>query len=297
LTTSPNIGLTLASSTNGAKNIYNWIDEISGEASTSNMMILDTEVGTVKSNITTLTNNMPTTTSDLTNDSSFVADASYVHTDANYTTAEKTRLAGMATGANNYTHPSTHPSSMITGLPTSLPANGGNAATVGGFTVGVNVPANAVFTDTTYPTATTNTNGLMSATDKTRLDGIATGANNYIHPSTHSADIIVDGTTNKVYTNTEKTNLANLLSTKTTTITTTWAGSVAPYTQTITVSGVTSNDKPVISPIYSTTNATAILEKTAWNLISKIETGANSITVTCFEKKPVTAINIQIKGV
>lgn len=31
-----------------------------------------------------------------------------------------------------YTHPDTHPYSMITGAPTSLPANGGNASTVGG---------------------------------------------------------------------------------------------------------------------------------------------------------------------
>ncbi len=38
--------------------------------------------------------------------------------------------------------------------PTSLPANGGNADTVGGFTVGVNVPANAVFTDTVYDDST-----------------------------------------------------------------------------------------------------------------------------------------------
>lgn len=37
-----------------------------------------------------------------------------------------------------------------TDIPTSLPANGGNAATVGGFTVGVSVPANAKFTDTVY---------------------------------------------------------------------------------------------------------------------------------------------------
>lgn len=44
-----------------------------------------------------------------------------------YTTAEKNKLAGIAAGANNYTHPSTHPASMITGLPTSLPANGGTA--------------------------------------------------------------------------------------------------------------------------------------------------------------------------
>lgn len=36
----------------------------------------------------------------------------------------------------------------IKGKPTSMPANGGNAATVGGHTVAVDVPANAVFTDT-----------------------------------------------------------------------------------------------------------------------------------------------------
>lgn len=34
--------------------------------------------------------------------------------------------------------------------PLSLPANGGNSATVNGFTVGTNVPADAVFTDTIY---------------------------------------------------------------------------------------------------------------------------------------------------
>jgi hypothetical protein len=34
-----------------------------------------------------------------------------------------------------------------TEIPTTLPANGGNADTVGGFTVGINVPSNAAFTD------------------------------------------------------------------------------------------------------------------------------------------------------
>ena len=38
-------------------------------------------------------------------------------------------------------------------------------------------------TDTKYSLVTTTTNGLMSASDKTKLDGIATGANNYVHPS------------------------------------------------------------------------------------------------------------------
>ena len=42
-----------------------------------------------------------------------------------------------------------------------------------GFTLGTSVPADAVFTDTTYDNATTATAGLMSASDKTTLDNIA----------------------------------------------------------------------------------------------------------------------------
>jgi hypothetical protein len=49
-----------------------------------------------------------------------------------------------------YTHPTSHPYSMITGAPTSLPANGGDSATVNGKTVEADVPAGAKFTDTTY---------------------------------------------------------------------------------------------------------------------------------------------------
>lgn len=40
--------------------------------------------------------------------------------------------------------------SELTGTPTSLPANGGNASTVNGFTVASNVPSGAKFTDTVY---------------------------------------------------------------------------------------------------------------------------------------------------
>lgn len=42
---------------------------------------------------------IPTKTSDLANDSDFVSDASYVHTDNNFTTALKTKLDGIAAGA------------------------------------------------------------------------------------------------------------------------------------------------------------------------------------------------------
>ena len=41
-------------------------------------------------------------------------------------------------------------------------------------------------TDTTYGLATTTSNGLMSATDKTKLDGIAANANNYTLPTASS---------------------------------------------------------------------------------------------------------------
>ena len=49
--------------------------------------------------------------------------------------------------------------------------------TVNGHTVNSDVPVNAVFTDTTYSDATTSAHGLMSAGDKSKLDGIAAGAN------------------------------------------------------------------------------------------------------------------------
>ena len=41
-----------------------------------------------------------------------------------------------------------------------------------GHVVQSDVPADAVFTDTTYNIATTSTNGLMSAADKSKLDNI-----------------------------------------------------------------------------------------------------------------------------
>lgn len=76
-----------------------------------------------------------------------------------YTTAEKTKLAGIDAGANNYT----------------LPAATSNA--LGGIKVGANL---AVANDGTlsgdYSAATTSAAGLMSSTDKAKLDGIAAGA-------------------------------------------------------------------------------------------------------------------------
>ena len=52
-----------------------------------------------------------------------------------------------------------------------------NASKVNNLTVETAVPANAKFTDTTYSVATTSANGLMSSTDKSKLDGINATSN------------------------------------------------------------------------------------------------------------------------
>lgn len=105
-----------------------------------------------------------------------------------------------------YTHPDKHAISEVDGLQTALDGKVNTSQVL------TNVPAGAVFTDTvttingktgaiakadivalgipaqdtntTYSNATTSAAGLMSAADKTKLDGIETGANNYTHPTT-----------------------------------------------------------------------------------------------------------------
>lgn len=52
------------------------------------------------------------------------------------------------------------------------------------YTKGNNTTGTITTQDTTYSDATTSAHGLMTAADKKKLDGIATGANNYSHPTT-----------------------------------------------------------------------------------------------------------------
>ena len=95
--------------------------------------------------------------------------------------ADKTKLDGIATNANNYTHPSyTSYSSGLYKVTVDTLGHVSSATAVAKTDItGLGIPAQ----DTTYSTATTTANGLMSSSDKTKLDGIATGANNYTHPA------------------------------------------------------------------------------------------------------------------
>lgn len=54
--------------------------------------------------------------------------------------------------------------------------------------------------------ARTDKEGLMSATDKAKLDGIQEGATNYQHPEFHPATMITEDGTHRFITDTERTN-------------------------------------------------------------------------------------------
>jgi len=180
-------------------------------------------------------------------------------------------------------------------------------------------------------TATTTVNGLMSSTDKKKLDDatatdtaltlvirdankrakFADPAENQDAATKKYVDDSVSGKANKVSSPTTD-NFASLKSDgdiqdsgkkasdfaeknfKTATITTTWSGTSAPYTQNVAISGMTSDNKPVIAPVYSDTLETAIAQQEAWNLIDKIVTDEDKITCYCFTDKPEVEIPIQL---
>jgi len=62
----------------------------------------------------------------------------------------------------------------------------------------------------TIPIATTSANGLMSAADKAKLNNIEANANRYIHPLTHSADMIMESETKRFITSEMYTKIVEL---------------------------------------------------------------------------------------
>lgn len=93
-----------------------------------------------------------------------------------YTTAEKAKLAGIAEGANKYVHPSY--TAKTSGLYKVTVDATGHVSAVAAVTKGDITALGIPGQDTTYPEATTAKAGLMSAADKSKLDGmtIATDA-------------------------------------------------------------------------------------------------------------------------
>ena len=143
--------------------------------------------------------------------------------------ADKSKLDGIATGANNYTY--------------TLPA--ATSSTLGGVKVGSNITVSSgtislsktnvtdalgytpPSTNTTYSAATTSAAGLMSAADKTKLDGITASADTVsfsrsLTSGTKIGTITINGTATDLYcqtntdtnTDTKVTTAANTSSTK-----------------------------------------------------------------------------------
>ena len=113
-------------------------------------------------------------------------DGSKVLSDVNFTSTLKTKLDGIAENANNYTHPTTAGNKHI-------PSGGSSGQILRWSADGTAVWGND--NNTTYSVATSSANGLMSSSDKSKLDNIENNANNYTHPSGSGNNHIPSGGT------------------------------------------------------------------------------------------------------
>lgn len=82
----------------------------------------------------------------------------------------------------------------------------------------------------------------------------------------------------------------------TATLDTSWSGSSAPYTKTISVSGILSTDVPFIDIVMSGTYATDTARQEAWGCIYRAVTADNAITFYATDK-PTVNLPLQIKVV
>ena len=94
--------------------------------------------------------------------------------------ADKTKLDGVTAGANKYTHPSY--TARASGLYKVTVDGTGHVSAATAVDKSDITALGIPESDTTYSAATTSAEGLMSAADKTKLDGVTAGANKYTHP-------------------------------------------------------------------------------------------------------------------
>lgn len=165
--------------------------------------------------------NKPTIPVVPTNVSAFINDAGYLtqhqslddyakKTDVNTALANKlgindTAAAAIKDGAGNNI---VNTYAKKTDIPSAYTLPNATSSTLGGVKIGSNISVSdgtisitksnvtsalgytPPASDTTYGDATTTSSGLMSSTDKVKLNGIADNANYYIHPPTHPASMI-----------------------------------------------------------------------------------------------------------
>ena len=179
------------------------------------------------------------------------------------TAADKKKLDGIATGATAYSHPTTSGNKHI--------PSGGAAGQILRWSAD-GTAAWGADNNTTYSPATSSANGLMSATDKAKLDGIASGANAYTHPNSG----VTAGTYKKVTVNA--------------------AGHVTSGENPTTLAGYGITDaeakgtaSSAVSTHNSATNAHSDIRTLITNLTTKLNNLANSDDTTLDQMKEVVA--------
>ena len=106
------------------------------------------------------------------------------------TDTERSKLTGIEASANNYSHPGSHAASMITESTSKRFVSDTEKSTWNG----------KAETDV----ATSGADGLMAASDKSKLDGVEANANDYSHPGSHPATMITEDSSNRFVSDSEK---------------------------------------------------------------------------------------------
>ena len=88
--------------------------------------------------------------------------------------------------------------------------------------------------------------------------------------------------------------MAKLYSYTATLLSTGWTGEAAPYSQTVTVTGMLATDRPIVDITQTGTETTDKPMREAWMTITRITTAAGSITAYA-DSKPGVDLPLQME--
>lgn len=191
--------------------------------------------------------------------------------------ADKTKLNGIAENANNYTHPATHAPSIIeqdanNRFMTDAERNKLFAIEAGAnkYTHPSTHPASIIVQD--------SNNRFMTDAERTKLEGIETGANKYTHPTNHAPSIITQDANNRFVTDTEKS---------------TWNAKASTAVATTSANGLMSSaDKTKLNGIETgaqVNTVTSVAGKTGAVTLVKGDVGLGSVDNTADSAKNVAS--------
>lgn len=158
--------------------------------------------------------------------------------------------------------------------------------------------ANKIATNTANISANKADITSLQQTTQTNTSDIATNKSDIQAIMTHDdeQDAIIATNTSNIATNT--TEIANLKKAPTITLGTTWTQDTTNgyYTQTVSLSGITSNDNPPVDVVLSGTLADMQAQQEEWGKILKVETSTDKLKFYASEPTTVS-LSVMVKGV